>query len=72
MPASAAMRPTMFSHATNQPDAGPPSAAAQWYIAPEVGYAEQSSAMLEASSNVNNVATGQPRVISSGPPISRP
>src|SRR5690349_15176805 len=72
IPTRAAISPMMFNHATNQPDAGPPSAAAQWYMAPDVGYAEQSSAMLAANSRVKRVATGHPRVISSGPPISRP
>ena len=62
----------MLNQATSQPQAGPPRSAAQWYIAPEVGYAEHSSAMLEATASVNTVATGQPRVISRGPPISRP
>ena len=37
IPARAAISPMMLSQATNQPEAGPPSAAAQWYMAPDVG-----------------------------------
>lgn len=62
----------MFNDATNHPAAPPPSAAAQWYMAPEVGYAEHNSAMLAASNSVNTVASGHPSDISSGPPIFRP
>src|SRR3954467_7282562 len=64
MPASAAIRPTIFKDATNHAAAPPPSAAAQWYMAPEVGYAEHNSAMLPASNSVNTVATGHPSDIS--------
>src|SRR5262245_26806660 len=72
MPASAAIRPMMLQQATRHAQAGPPRAAAQWYLAPDVGFAEHSSDMQAATARVNSVATGQPRDISRGPPISKP
>src|SRR5208337_4361769 len=51
---------------------GPPNAADQWYMPPEVGSAEHNSAMLRATRSVPAVASGQPKVISRGPPIVKP
>ena len=62
----------ILNQAVNQAQFGPPSSADQWYIPPEVGMAEQSSAMLRATSSVPAVASGQPRLISSGPPSCKP
>src|SRR2546422_7501716 len=72
MPAMAVINPTIFSQAVNHAQVGPPSSADQWYIPPEVGKAEHSSAMLRVTSRVPAVASGQPSVISSGPPMVKP
>src|SRR5437870_13249238 len=63
---------SIFSQAVNHAQVGPPSSADQWYIPPEVGKAEHSSAMLRVTSRVPAVASGQPSVISSGPPMVKP
>src|SRR6476659_1862632 len=72
MPASAASWPRMLNHAVNQPHPVPPRRLAQWYIAPEVGIADASSAMLSATASVKTLTSGHPKVISAGPPITSP
>src|SRR3954469_9724732 len=72
MPASAASWPTMLNQAVNQPHPFPPSRHDQWYIAPEVGIEEASSAMLRATVNVNTLTSGHPNAISAGPPMISP
>ena len=67
MPAVSVTKPTMLNQAVNQAQVGPPSSADQWYVPPEVGIAEQSSAMLSATKSVPKETSGQPKVISDGP-----
>ncbi len=62
----------MLNQAVNQPHELPPRRHAQWYIAPDVGTDEASSAMLSATVIVKIATSGQPNAISAGPPITRP
>lgn len=55
--------------AVNHPQAGPPSKAAQWYIAPAVGKALASSAIASATSNVPAATSGHPMPRAAGPPF---
>src|SRR5260370_5469937 len=70
--ASVVTWPTRFSHAVNHPQGLPPSRYDQWYIAPEVGIAEASSAMLITPASVNIVTIGHANAISAGPPLVSP
>src|SRR5947207_12941396 len=72
MAASVASWPVMLSQAVNQPQPLPPSRHAQWYIAPDEGSEDASSAMLSATASVNTLTSGQPNAISAGPPIVSP
>src|SRR5262245_10950634 len=72
MPAIAAICPMMLNQAVNQPQPLPPSLHDQWYIAPDVGSALASSAMLQTTASVKSVTRGQPKAISAGPPIFNP
>src|SRR5579875_2430113 len=61
MPAMAATKPTMFSHAVNHAHRGPPSSADQWYMPPDVGRAEQRSGRRQrpAQSHFARAAHGE-------------
>src|SRR5262245_54580883 len=72
MPAMAVICPMILNQAVNQPQPLPPRRHDQWYIAPEVGSAVASSAMLQTTASVKSVTRGQPKAISAGPPIFSP
>src|SRR3954454_16807123 len=72
MPASAASWPRMLNHAVNQPQPVPLRRLAQWYIAPDVGIADASSAMLSATARVKTLPSSHQNVSSASRHITSP